>query len=131
MNQMCPLANVVGKTNGHARQRLIMESKGRPLQRLRLLSPQYSSRAKGEETAFSKDKPRDLNDAMERAGRLASSDLRRAKAKRYHSHDMSQSSVTSPSEDFARNNDANLQHRSKRTPSTVHTSDASRPEDLT
>lgn len=94
------------------------------------LSPRYSGHAKGGDMAFSVDEPRDLNDAMERAGKVASSDLRRTQAKRYHSRDISQSSVTPPSKDFLRNNDANLQHRSKRTPSLGHTSDAARLEDF-
>jgi hypothetical protein len=94
------------------------------------LSPQYTSRVRGGETTVSEDKPRDLNDAMERAGRAVSSDLRRSKAKRYHSHDMPQSPVTPSSETLARNNDANIQHGSKPTPSTSYKSDVSRPEDL-
>jgi hypothetical protein len=94
------------------------------------LSPQYSGHPKGGETTFSEDEPRDLNDAMERAGKMASSDLRRAKAERYHSCDISLSPVTPPSDDFARNSDANLQHKSKRTPSLGPTSGASRPGDV-
>jgi len=108
----------------HSAQQKVCTAKGSRL------SPQDSGHTKGEETTVSNDEPRDLNDAMERAGNLASSDLRRAKAKKHYSRDISQSPVTPLSEDFAKNNDANFQHRSERTSSLGHTSSAFHPEDV-
>ncbi len=94
------------------------------------LSSQYSSYVKGGETTFSEDKPKDLNDAMERAGRAANSGSRRTKAKRYHSDDIPKSPVTPGSEDLATSNDANIQHGSQSRPSSSNKSDATRPENF-
>lgn len=80
------------------------------------ISPDHGRHAVGAELALSEAKPRDLNEAMERAGKLSGFDAKRTSAKNYHSNQESRLLMTPILEISVGDNGSNLQYSSASAP---------------